>query len=96
MKGKMLVLVAVLLGMAVVFLVNSRFSEYEQKANPPTKRLYKAAADIRPGVTVLDAIDRTHLLQPVDEVPQSFADANPDFVDDAQAVGLHFSFDPRR
>lgn len=81
MKGKMLVVVALLLGLAVAFLVNSRFAEYEQKANPPTKRLYKAAADIRPGVTVLDAIDRTHLLQPVDEVPLSFAEANPDFVD---------------
>jgi pilus assembly protein CpaB len=80
-KGKMLVLVAVLLGVAVVFLVNSKFAEYEQKTKVRTRRLYKAAADVKPGGTVLEALDKTKLLQPVDEVPEAFADSTPDFVD---------------
>ncbi len=81
MKGKMLVLVAMLLGVAVVFVVNARFAEYEEKANPPLKTLYKAAADIQPGSTVQAALEESHLLQPVKEVPESFANSNPDFVD---------------
>lgn len=81
MKGKLLVLVAMVLGVIVVFLVNSRFAEYEAKANPPKKKLYKAAADIQPGSTVQTALEESHLLQPVTEVPESFANSNPDFVD---------------
>ena len=81
MKGKILVLVAMLLGVAVVFLVNSRFAEYEERANPPKKTLYKAAADIQPGSTVQAALEESHLLQAVKEVPESFANSNPDFVD---------------
>jgi Flp pilus assembly protein CpaB len=77
----MLVLVAVLLGVAVVFLVNSKFAEYEQKAKVPTRKLYKAAADVKPGGTVQEALEKTKLLQAVDEVPQAFADSTPDFVD---------------
>jgi len=81
-KGKMLVIVAILLGVVVVFLVNSRFKEYEDKANPVLKVLYKAAADIEPGVTTVQtALGEAKLLQPVKEVPASFANANPDFVD---------------
>ncbi len=81
MKGKMLVIVAILLGVVVVFLVNARFKEYEDKATPVLKTFYKAAADIQPGVRVSTALDESHLLQPVKEIPEAFANANPDFVD---------------
>jgi len=80
-KGKLLVIVAILLGVVVVFLVNARFKEYEDKATPVLKTFYKAAADIQPGVRVSTALDESHLLQPVKEIPESFANANPDFVD---------------
>ncbi len=78
MKGKMLVIVAILLGVVVVFLVNAGL----KKDPPPVlKTFYKAAADIQPGVRVSTALDESHLLQPVKEIPETFAAANPDFVD---------------
>jgi pilus assembly protein CpaB len=84
-KGKMLVVVAILVGVVAVFLINSRFSALERQANPPTRTFYKAAAGIAPGITVGEAMTDAHkLLQSVPKITEEFARAYPDAVDEAE------------
>ena len=74
MKGRALVIVAVVLGVIVVIMINSRFSELEAKANPPRKTFYRAVADIYPGQTVNSLLGgRNALLEPVKNIPAEFA-----------------------
>jgi Flp pilus assembly protein CpaB len=81
MKGKMLVVIAIALGVVVVVLVNNKIKELEEQAHPPTRTFYRAAADISPGGTVKAALDDSHLLQPVNTIPEVFAKGYPDAVD---------------
>lgn len=85
MRGKFLVIVAVALGALVVFMINSQFQAYEAKANPKTRKFWRATGDIAPGLTV-DAVmqDNRRLLQPTTDLPEAFAMAYPDAVDDSR------------
>jgi Flp pilus assembly protein CpaB len=84
-SGKFLVVVAVVLGAIVVLLLNSMISDYEKKANPPTRTFYRATADIAPGITVADAIaDARRLIVAEKNIPEGFAKAYPYAVDDIQ------------
>jgi pilus assembly protein CpaB len=87
-KGKTLVVLAIVLGVVAVFLVNSRFGELEQSAHPKTTTFYKATADILPGVTLKDALEgKQRLLRPVGSIPEPFAKSYPEAVDESQ-LGL--------
>ena len=84
MKGKALVVVAILLGVVVVVLINQRFSALEKKANPKMATLYEATADIMPGVNIGAArAGRPPLLKEI-KVPQSWADGYPDALDEVE------------
>ena len=83
MSGKFLVIVAVVLGAIVVMMLNSAFSDYEKKANPPKRTFYRASADIPPGITVGEAIsDQSRLLTAVPSIPEEFAKAYPYAIDE--------------
>ena len=85
MSGKFLVVVAIVLGAIVVLLLNSMISDYEQKANPPTRTFYRATADIAPGITVADAMaDSSRLLVAEKNIPEGFAKAYSYAVDEFQ------------
>jgi Flp pilus assembly protein CpaB len=83
-KGRMLIFVAILAGVAAVFLVNSRFSALESKANPPTRTFYRAAAGIAPGSSVADAMGDAQRLLAVEKISEDFARAHPDAVDESE------------
>jgi pilus assembly protein CpaB len=84
-SGKFLVVVAIVLGAIVVVLLNSMISEYERKANPPTRTFYRATADVAPGITVADAMaDASRLLVAEKNIPEGFAKAYPYAIDEFQ------------
>ena len=80
MRTKQLLIVAVLLGAAAVFLVNSKFSALEAQAKPPTTTLYLAAVDIPPGMTFQQALEDQQFLRPVETVPAAFSNLYRDAV----------------
>ncbi len=87
MKGKMLVVVAILLGVVAVFLVNSQMGELEKKANPPTKAYFKARVDVAPapGLTVREAIEgKVKYFEVRDTIPESFASSYKDAIEQGQ------------
>jgi Flp pilus assembly protein CpaB len=79
-RNKKLLILAVLLGAAAVFLVNSKFSALEAQAKPPTTTLYLAAVDIAPGITFQQALEDQQFLRPVDTVPAAFSNLYRDAV----------------
>lgn len=83
MKGKKLVVLAVILGAMVVLLVNLQFSSLESKANPPTTTFYRALRDIPANAMTLGdaAGERDPYLEPIADVPEPFAAALPDAID---------------
>lgn len=85
MSGKFLVVVAIVLGAIVVLLLNSMISDYEKKANPPTRTFYRATADVAPGISVADAMaDTRRLIVAEKNIPEGFAKAYPYAVDEFQ------------
>ena len=81
MKGKSMVVIAIALGVVAVVLVNAQFADMDAKPAPPRRTLYRAAVDILPGVTVRSALDESHALLPVVDVPDGFANGISDAVD---------------
>jgi len=83
-KGKALVVVAVLLGIVVVFLINRQFDDLEEKANKPKTNLYQAVVDIEPGMTLRAALQNKGRF--FREVPadKEFAQAYPDALDEGE------------
>ena len=85
MSGKFLVVVAIVLGAIVVVLLNSMISDYEKKANPPTRTFFRATADVAPGITVADAMaDGNRLIVAEKNIPEGFAKAYPYAIDEFQ------------
>jgi len=80
-KGKALVLVAVLLGVVVVFLINQQFSALEAKANKPKTLLFQAVSDIEPGLTLRSALQDTGRFFRQVEADEEFARAYRDALD---------------
>jgi Flp pilus assembly protein CpaB len=79
-----LVVLAVALGAVVVILVNLQFSSLESKANPPTTTFYRALRDIPANAMTLEEAtgERDPYLEPIPGVPESFAVAMPDAIDE--------------
>lgn len=83
MSNKVLIIVAILLGLVVVVLVNRKFAELEKKAAPSTTVFYKARVDIEPGITVREA-GGEGFLERITGVPKVFARHLPEAIDGAE------------
>ncbi len=85
MKGKGLIVVAVLLGVVVVFLVNQRLGSLEKKANPKLATFYQASSDIAPGTPLRSLLTgKSPRVKKVTSVPVSFAREFPDAIDNSE------------
>ncbi|MFV1958367.1 MAG: Flp pilus assembly protein CpaB [Planctomycetota bacterium] len=80
MKSNKTILIAIVLGLLAVVLVNAYVSRLQSKAEEPKVTFFRATADILPGQTVREALKRK-VLQPVREIPASFAKAYPEAID---------------
>src|SRR5436190_14477634 len=83
MKGKFLVLVAVIIGVVVVVMINSTWKGYEEKLNVPMRTFYRATADVMPPLTVDQALTQ-RLIVEEKSLPEAFARSYPYAVDEAQ------------
>ena len=83
MKGKFLVIVAVLIGVVVVVMLNSTWKGYEEKLNVPTRTFYRATVDVTPPMTV-DQARGLKLIVEEKGLPESFARSYPYAVDELQ------------
>jgi Flp pilus assembly protein CpaB len=85
MKGKFLVVVAVLIGIVVVVMLNSTWKGYEAKLNVPMRTFYRATTDVLPPMTVEDARAK-RLIVEEKSLPESFAASYPYAVDELQMI----------
>lgn len=85
MKGKFLVVVAVLIGIVVVVMLNSTWKGYEEKLNVPMRTFYRATADVTPPLTVDQAMTQ-RLIVEEKSLPESFARTYPYAVDELQMI----------
>jgi Flp pilus assembly protein CpaB len=83
MKGKFLVIVAVVIGIVVVVMLNSTWKSYEEKLNVPMRTFYRATADVTPPMTV-DQARALKLIVEEKSLPESFARSYPYAVDELQ------------
>ena len=86
MKGKFLVVVALVIGVVVVVMLNSTWKGYEDKLHVPTRNFYRATADVTPPMTVDQAVG-LKLIVEEQGLPESFARSYPYAVD---AVQMNF------
>jgi Flp pilus assembly protein CpaB len=85
MKGKFLVIVAVLMGIVVVVMLNATWKGYEEKLNVPMRTFYRATADVTPPLTVDQAMTQ-RLIVEQKSLPESFASTYPYAVDEVQMI----------
>jgi pilus assembly protein CpaB len=82
--GKLMVVVAVVLGAFAVYVIHGQFDALRAEANPPTQRFYRATGDVAPGMLVSEATsDSVRLILPTTELPQGFARAYPYAINEA-------------
>jgi Flp pilus assembly protein CpaB len=84
MKGKFLVVVAVLIGIVVVVMINSTWKGYEERLNVPTRTFYRATVDVPPTLTVDQAMTQRYIVEVT--LPESFARTYPYAVDEVQMI----------
>ncbi|MCP5069144.1 MAG: Flp pilus assembly protein CpaB [bacterium] len=84
MKNFHLIVIAVIAGVAAVFMINKRFTELENKAAPKTVTFWKAAADLPPGRYTVQEAAGEGLLVKVGGIPEAFAKSYREAVDLAE------------
>lgn len=84
MKGKFLVVVAVLIGIVVVVMINATWKGYEERLNVPMRTFYRATADVSPTLTVDQAMTQRYIVEVT--LPESFARTYPYAVDEVQMI----------